>query len=196
MNLPGSQCYEVNYIQPKEIFRSKCDPVLSGVAGPIVVKTSWQEISRRGNEAAMYCASNGRFGTVPHVCSYEGMSQHREVTSNILFLPRQEDITKHHWPIFGGNPPIKPDLRTLWFTIFSVEGQSLVQAKRPRQLSRAWVHFILGTSVTTFRCTLRPTQVPCRMVIDIPVWIPAPGPQHWERSHDDESCEEEGIRGA
>ena len=99
----------------------------------------------------MYRASSGRFGTIPHVCSYEGVGEHREVISNILFLPRNEDIDKYHWRIFSNDPPEKPDLRTLWFTVLGVEGRSLVEATSPRQLSRAWVHFILGMSVGMFQ---------------------------------------------
>jgi len=148
VGLPGAQHCEVNYVQPKEIFRSESDTILSSAVGPVVVKTSWQEIGRRGNEARMYRASDGHFGTIPHICSYEGVGEHGEAASNILFLPRQEDIAKHHWPVFGGSPPVRPDLRTLWITVFGIVGQPLIQAKSPRQLSRAWVHSILGGFVT------------------------------------------------
>lgn len=148
MNLPGAQHPKVIYIQPNKIFRSENDPPLSDMAGPVVVKTSWQGIDRRGNEARMYSASSGHFGTIPHVCSYEGMGEHHEVISNILFLPRQKYIGKHHWSILHESPPTNADLRTLWVTVFGIEGQSLVQANSPRQLSRAWVHSILGTFTT------------------------------------------------
>jgi len=116
--------------------------------GLIVVKASWPAIIRRGGEAAMYRASNGRFGTIPHVCSYEAVGEHREVISNILFLPRDEDITEYHLQLFSNKRPKKPDVRTLWITVFGVEGQSLVEATSPRQLSRAWVHFVLGVSIS------------------------------------------------
>jgi hypothetical protein len=69
------------------------DPVLSGLSGTIVIKTSWPGTDRRRNEAVMYCDSAGRFGTIPHVCSYEGVGEHREVISDILFLPQEDDIT-------------------------------------------------------------------------------------------------------
>ena len=196
MGLPGARHCGVNYVQPKKIFRSESDPVLLGAVGPVVVKTSWQEIGRRGNEARMYRASHGQFGTIPHVCSYEGVGEHGEAASNILFLPRQEDIAKHHWPVFGDSPPGGPDLRTLWITVFGIEGQSLVQAKSPRELSRAWIHSILGGFVIMFRYLLRLTRAPCRVVVDIPIWIPAPGPQYREHPHDDKTCEEEGVQSA
>jgi hypothetical protein len=114
---------------------------------PVIVKTSWPGAARRGNEAAMYRASNGRFGTIPHVCSYEAVDKHHQVISNILFLPRDGEISRYHWPIFSEDQPEKPDLRTLWFNVFGLEGQSLVEAKSPQQLSRAWVHFVLGAFV-------------------------------------------------
>jgi len=158
------------------------------------MKTSWPDTSRRGKEAAMYRASSGLFGTIPHICSYEGVGEHRQVISNILFLPRDGDIAKYHWPIFSSDPPEKPDLRTLWFTICGVEGQSLVEATSPRQLSRAWVHFVLGASVGVLRCFLPLIYVSRRVVIDIPIWVHAGGCQHWKRFHDDNSCGEEGIR--
>jgi len=150
VNLPEARRHEADYVQPKKIFRSDSDPILSDMVGTIVVKTSWQEIGRRGNEAEMHSASGGRFGTTPHMCSYEGVGEHREAMSNILFLPRQEDIAKRHWPVFSGDLPSEPDLRTLWITVFGVVGQSLVKSKSPRQLSRAWVHSMLGVFVTTF----------------------------------------------
>ena len=140
--------YGVNYVQPAEIFRPESGSVLSDMDGPVVVKVNWQDINRRNNEAKMYRDSNGRFGTIPHVCSYEGVGEHREIISNILFLPQHEDITKRHWPVLGGDPPEKLGLKTLWFTVFGAEGQSLVRAKCPRQLSRAWVHSVLGAFMT------------------------------------------------
>ena len=94
----------------------------------------------------MYRDSNGRFGTIPHVCSYEAVDEHRQVISNILFVPRNEDVAKYHWPIFSDDPPEKPDVRTLWFTLFGVDEQSLTEATSPRQLSRAWAHFVLGSA--------------------------------------------------
>ena len=118
VNFPGTQHHKLNYVRPKEIFRSESDPVLPNLAGLVVVKSSWQEIGCRGNEAGTYCASDGRFGIIPHVCSYEGVGEHHEAASNILLLPRQEDIAKHHWPVFGGDAPAEPNLRTLWVTVF------------------------------------------------------------------------------
>jgi len=140
-----AQHSEVKYVQPIKTIHSDNSPILPEV---VVMKTSWPDASRRGKEAAMYRASGGLFGTIPHICSYEGVGEHREVISNVLFLPCDGDIAKYHWPIFSSDPPEKPDLRTLWFTICGVEGQSLVEATSPRQLSRAWVHFVLGASVS------------------------------------------------
>ena len=97
----------------------------------------------------MYRASGGQFGTIPHVCSFEAVGKHREVISNALFLPRDWDITPCHWPIFSDDLPGKPELRALRVSVFAVEGRSLVDATSPRQLSRAWAHFLLGTSVST-----------------------------------------------
>jgi len=121
----------------------------------------------------MYRASSGQFGTIPHVCSYEAVGEHREVVSNILFLPRDEDISKYHWPIFSDHPPKKPEIRTLWFTVLGVEGQSLVEAKSPRQLSRAWVHFVLGASVVAVQRALDLMHRSRRVVDDVPFWVSA-----------------------
>ena len=137
------------YVQPKEITRSEDDPILSNLTGMVIVKTSWPGMDRRSNEAEMYRDSAGRFGTIPHVCSYEGAGGHREVISNILFVPLEGDVEKRYWNIFTNSPPRNPEVRTLRFSIFSVEGKSLVEAKSPRQLSRSWAHSLLGTSVDT-----------------------------------------------
>ena len=120
-------------------------------------------------------ASSGQFGTIPHVYSYEVVGEHCDVVSNILFLPRDEDISKYHWPILSDHPPKKPEIRTLWFTVFGVEGQSLVEAKSPRQLSRAWIHFVLGVSTVVVRRVLDLTHRSRRVVDDVPVWISAEG---------------------
>jgi len=141
------------YTQPREIIRSENDPVLSELTGTVVVKTSWPGTDRRSNEANMYHDSAGRFGTIPHVCSYEGVDEHREVISNILFLPREIDITRYYWPIFTKMPPERLDVRTLRFTVFSVKGKSLAEAKSPRQLSRAWAHFLLGVFAIVILCS-------------------------------------------
>ena len=137
---------QLEYIQPREIIRSEKDPALSELVDTVVLKTSWPAIDRRTNEANMYRASGGRFGTIPHVCSYEAVGKHREAISNILFLPAEDEIGEYHWTIFSSTPPKKPDIRTLRFTVFAVEGKSLAEAKSPRQLSRAWADFVLGLS--------------------------------------------------
>ena len=98
----------------------------------------------------MYRDSAGRFGTTSHVCSYEGVDKHRQVISNILLVIEESDIEQYYWPIFVETPPEKLDIRTFRFTVFNVEGKSLVEAKTPRQLSRSWAHFLLGTSADTF----------------------------------------------
>ena len=85
--------------------------------GSVVVKSSWHEVGRRGNEARTYRASDGRFGIIPHVCSYEGVGEHREAASNVLFLPREEDGKKYFWPLFVSDVPTEPNLRTLWVGI-------------------------------------------------------------------------------
>jgi len=141
------------------------------MVGKIVVKSSWQAIGCQGNEAKMYRTSNGRFGTIPHVCSYEGVGEHGEVISNRLFLPRPEDIAKHHWlilhvsstkPVVRAVLPKETDLRTLWITIFGIEGQSLVKAKSPRQLSNTLVHATLGGFTTMLQHILQLTRAPYR----------------------------------
>ena len=153
-NNMGTRHHEVDYVQPVEVICSDNSPVLSEAAGPVVVKTNWPREICRGSEAAMYRASNGQFGTIPQVYSYEGVGECRETISNILLLPRDEDIAECHSPFFSDDvPPEKPELRTLWFTVFGTEGQSLVEATSPRQLSRAWVHFVLGASVGALRPT-------------------------------------------
>jgi hypothetical protein len=89
-------------------------------------------------------------GAIPHLCSYQGVGEHREVISNILFVPQENDTEQFHRPIFSDTPPEEPHVRTLGFNVFSVEGKSLTKAKSPRQLSRALAHFLLGAFVDTF----------------------------------------------
>ena len=142
---------ELEYIQPNEITRSEDDPILSQLTGTVVVKTSWPGTDRRSNEADMYRDSAGRFGTIPHVCSYEGAGRHRVVISNNLLVPQAQgdDLVRYHWPIFDSEPPRKPEIRILKFSVFSVKGKSLVEAKSPRQLSRSWAHSLLGMFIGT-----------------------------------------------
>ena len=151
---------QLEYVQPGEIIRSEDDPILSELTGTIVVKTSWPGTDRRSNEASMYRDSAGRFGTIPHVCSYGGMGGHGEVISNILFVPQEGDVERYHWPIFTDVTPRKPEVRTLGFTVFSTEGKSLVEVKSPRQLSRSWAHSLLGAFVDTLRISLTDSPIP------------------------------------
>jgi len=140
------------YVQPIEIIRSDEDPILSQLTGTIVTKTSWPGMDRRDNEADMYRDSAGRFGTISHVCSYEGVDSHRQVISNILLVIEEANIRQYFWPIVVATPPKKLDIRTFRLTVFNVEGKSLVEAKTPRQLSRSWAHFLLGTFFDILWC--------------------------------------------
>jgi len=159
---------QLKYDQPLGIIRSVDDPILSELTGTVVVKTSWPGTDHRNNEAEMYRDSAGRFGTIPHVCSYEGVGEHRDVISNILFVPREGEIKRYYWPLFTDNPPKKPDIRTLKFTVFGIEGKSLVEAKSPRQLSRSWAHSLLGMFVGP-PDLLQLICLSHRMVVDIPI---------------------------
>ena len=185
---------QLKYAQPKVIIRSEEDPTLSKMTGTVVVKTSWPGIDRRDNEANMYCDSAGRFGTIPHICSYEGVGERREVISNILFIPQEEDIKKYHWPIFGNTAPEKPDVRTFRVNVFSVEGKLLTEARNPQQLSRAFAHFLLGVFIDTLLYPLQLICFPCRVVIDVPVWTPAQRRQPWKHPHNGQTCEEEEVQ--
>ncbi|KAF9645173.1 hypothetical protein BDM02DRAFT_3189948 [Thelephora ganbajun] len=134
----------IKYIQPNEIIRSEDNPVLSELTGVVTVKTSWPGIDRRSNRVDMDCDSAGQFRTVPHACSYEGVGEHPEVASDILFFPHEDNIQQYRWKTFAKVPPKKPEVRTLRFATFGVERKSLVGARNPRQLSRALVHSLLG----------------------------------------------------
>jgi len=163
------------------------------MTGTVVVKTSWPGTDRRTNEADMYRDSAGRFGTIPHVCSYEGAGTHREVISNILFVPQEDEVKRYYWPIFTNTPPRKPEVRVLRFTVFGAEGKSLVEAKSPRQLSRSWAHSLLGV----FAGALRLLQLicpHCRMAVVVPLGPLAQGRQPRERAHDGPTREEEKVR--
>ena len=140
----------------------------------------------------MYRDSAGRFGTIPHVCSYEAVDEQRQVISNILLAPQEGDIEECYWPIFYRTPPKKPDIRTLRFTVFSVEGKSLVKATSPRQLFRSWTHSLLGM----FAGSLGDPQLICpccRMVVNIPIWPSAQGPQSRKHPHDRRTREDEEV---
>ena len=73
-------------------------------------------------------------------------------SQTLYFSPKQKEIGACHWTIFLDNPPERPDLRIFCHAVLGVKGQPLVQVKSPRQLSRAWAHFMFGTSVTTLSC--------------------------------------------
>ena len=160
---------QLEFIKPMEITRSEDDPILSNLTGAVIVKTSWPGTDRRNNEADMYRDSAGRFGTIPHVCSYEGAGRYREAISNTLFVPLAGDVEKRHWKIFTNNPPKSAEVRTLRFSVFSVEGKSLLEAKSPRQLSRSWAHSLLGTSIN-ISDPIQLTCLPRRMAVVIPIW--------------------------
>ena len=132
----------------RETVRSENDSTLSGLTGTIVIRTTWPGIGQRSNEENMYRDSAGRFRTNPHVRSYKAAGEYREAISKILtlFLPPAGYIERDHQPAFADKLPDKLDTGTLGFTVFAGEGKSLVEARSPRQLSRAWADFLLGLS--------------------------------------------------
>jgi hypothetical protein len=138
---------DCTYNQPSKITRSEDSPLLSDLTGTIVIKISWPGIDRRHSEANMLRDSRGRFGTIPHVCSYEATDENGEPISNVLFLPPEDKIEEYHWDIFGRSCPAFLDVRVKAKAVFDSEGKSLTEAKGPRDLSRAWAHFTLGTFV-------------------------------------------------
>ena len=115
-----------------------------GSTGTVVLKTSWPGLDRRNNEANMFRDCNGRFGVMPHVCSYEAAGEHGEVISNILFFPEKNQIAEYHWPIFSTKPPKMLDIRTYKHSILGTDGKSFTEAENPFQLSRAWADSLLG----------------------------------------------------
>ena len=142
----------------------------------------------------MYRDSAGRFGTIPHVCSYEVVDEQREVISNILFLPGEENIEEYHWPIFSRTAPEKLDIRTFRLNVFSVEGKLLTEARSPQQLSRGMGHFLLGVSADTLLYLPQLIRFPCRVVIDVPVRASAQGHQPRKHTHDGRPSKEEKVR--
>ena len=95
----------------------------------------------------MFCDSSGRFGVLPHVCSYEVKDEYGEVISNFLFFPAQAKLAEYHWPIFSKEPPKNLDTRTYKHSIFIPDGKDLRTAESPFHLSRAWADSLLGVLV-------------------------------------------------
>ena len=135
---------QLKYFQPQRVERSKEDPTLSDMGDVVVLKTSWPGVDRRRNEAEMFASCDGRFGVMPHVCSYEVTDEHRVVISNILFFPKQDQIAGHFWPVFSETHPRTLDIRTYKHTILGSAKGLLTQAENPLQLSRAWADSLLG----------------------------------------------------
>jgi hypothetical protein len=115
----------------------------------VVLKTSWPGLDRRHSEANMFSACNGRFGVIPHVCSYEATGKFGEVISNILFFPEESQLEEYFWPIFCGTPPEGRDIRTYNSSILGPDGKLFTDAENPRELSRAWADSLLGAFTAT-----------------------------------------------
>ena len=146
----GGPDTQLKYFKPSKIIRADGDPTLEGMAKPkktVVLKTSWPGLDRRHNEAKMYQDCNGRFGVMPHVCSYEVTGEYGEVISNILFFPDEDRIGDYYWPIFPSTPPTKFDIRTYNHSILGPNGRQFIHAENPFELSRAWACSLIGTLV-------------------------------------------------
>ena len=149
--LVGGPVTQLEYYKPSEIIRAEGDPTLEGLANKpkktVVLKTSWPGLDRRHNEAKMYQDCNGRFGVMPHVCSYEVTGRYGEVISNVLFFPEQDKIGDHHWAIFSSTTPTEFDIRTYNYSILGPNGKQFIHAENPFELSRAWACSLIGALV-------------------------------------------------
>jgi hypothetical protein len=182
---------QLKFVQPKGITFSEDDLIPSELTGAAVIKPSWPGTDCQDNEMDRYRDSAGRFGMISNM--YEG--EYCDVISNVLFVPQEDDIKRRCWQLFTDGPPRGADNRTFRFTVFGVEGKSLIEAKSPRQLSRAWASFLLGAFVDIVRYFLQLICLSRRMVIDIPIWTPAQGYHPRDYPHDGPTCEEEKVRG-
>jgi hypothetical protein len=99
-------------------------------------------LTDQNNEGAMFLAVQGRFG-IPEVLGHYVVKHHQHVDENIP----PKDAT--HYPIFGSSPGVgvpRPEKRLHVRTIIKTYGKSLVHAASPRELVRALLHGMLGTS--------------------------------------------------
>ena len=97
----------------------------------------------------MFLDSSGRFGVMPHVCSYEPSGKNGEVISNILFFPEEGEIEAHYWNVFGLPMPQRLDIRTYKQTILASCGEKFTEAESPQKLTHAFAHSLLGVLVFT-----------------------------------------------
>ena len=170
--------YQLKYFQPWKIVRAANGPDLLDMTGTVVLKTSWTGIDRRESEANMYRDCNGRFGVMPHVCSYEMTGEYGEVISNILFFPEQDEIEICHWPVFSHTRPTEFDTRIFNFSMLGPCGKQLIDAEGPFGLSRAWACSLVGAFVnmrftSSTHQTVRQGGYPCTYLgtcTGIPAW--------------------------
>ena len=101
----------------------------------------------------MFEACNGRFGVMPHVCSYEASGKNGQVISNILFFPEEDKIADYYWNVFKLPTPETLDIRTYKQTILVPRGQLFTEAESPAKLTLAFAHSLLGVHIVTL---LRP----------------------------------------
>ncbi|KAJ3515946.1 hypothetical protein NLJ89_g1437 [Agrocybe chaxingu] len=136
---------DIRYFEPRGFASShETQDLRKEFQKPLIVKISWQQDELKEVEPGMYKASNGRFGTVSHICSYEGTYEGGRPISNHVFLPREHEIKSAFWKLFRDTPPTAAETRTMCYSFFSLEGHSLVEAKSSRELCEALIHGVLG----------------------------------------------------
>ncbi|CAA7263360.1 unnamed protein product [Cyclocybe aegerita] len=117
---------DIGYFEPRGFTPShETQDLRKEFQKPLIVKISWQQDELKEVEPGMYKASNGRFGTVSHLCS-------------------KDEIESAFWKLFRDTPPIAAETRTMCYSFFSLEGRSLVEAESSRELCEALIHGVLG----------------------------------------------------
>ncbi|CAA7263345.1 unnamed protein product [Cyclocybe aegerita] len=117
---------DIGYFEPRGFTPShETQDLRKEFQKPLIVKISWQQDELKEVEPGMYKASNGRFGTVSHLCS-------------------KDEIESAFWKLFRDTPPIAAETRTMCYSFFSLEGRSLVEAESSRELCEALIHGVIG----------------------------------------------------
>ncbi|KAI0744468.1 hypothetical protein C8Q76DRAFT_851494 [Earliella scabrosa] len=112
----------------------------------LVIKYSWATDAQRGLEAQVYKTCNGAFGTISHLYSFEACHPDGSPISNAIFLPPQDSLQDHHWPLpsWRQAPSTRDSDRRLCVSVFGEEGQSLEYCESAWDLCECILHCMLG----------------------------------------------------
>jgi len=141
-----------------------------GRPSSVILKASWQTENRKSIEADVFQSLDGAFGTAKYFYCTQPLDPGGKPTSNIAFLPKDEEIKSSFCSLFSQDLPDAAEKRYLVLTLLETEGTKFTLAETAEDLVECLMHSMLGPSSFKISTSLSPTMI-SRMVVGLSSWL-------------------------